>query len=167
MSKSISFVAVFLVLLAAPAASASSPLFQNLDSDAFETIDNHSDQGQWLIVMIWASDCEICKREVGSYQQFHDRHQQVDARVLGISIDGSGRKTEALGFINQHQLEFVNLLGEPETITAYYQLITGSRWIGTPSFLIFAPGGELKAAQAGGVPVKVVENFIASNIPSP
>lgn len=167
MSKSISFVTVLLVLLAAPTASASSPLLQNLDSDAFETIDNHSEPGKWLIVMIWASDCEICKREVGSYQQFHDRHQQVDARVLGISIDGSGRKTEALGFINRHQLEFVNLLGEPETITAYYQLITGSRWIGTPSFLIFAPGGELKAAQAGGVPVEVVENFIASNIPSP
>lgn len=137
MSRSISFVTVLLVLLAAPTASASSPLFQNLDSDAFETIDNHSEPGKWLIVMIWASDCEICKREVGSYQQFHDRHQQVDARVLGISIDGSGRKTEALGFINRHQLEFVNLLGEPETITAYYQLITGSRWIGTPSYLNF------------------------------
>jgi len=167
MSKSVSFVAVLLVLLAAPTASASSPLFQNMGSDAFETIDNHSEQGKWLIVMIWAHDCEICEREVGSYQQFHDRHQQVDARVLGITIDGSSKKEAAQGFVNRHQLEFVNLLGEPETVTAYYQLITGSRWIGTPSFLIFAPGGELKAAQAGGVPVEVVENFIASNTSSP
>jgi peroxiredoxin len=167
MSRSVSYVAVLLLLLAAPTASASSPLFQNLDSDAFETIDNHSEQGKWLVVMIWAHDCEICEREVGSYQQFHDRHQQVDARVLGITIDGSSKKKAALGFVNRHQLEFANLLGEPETVTAYYQLLTGSRWIGTPSFLIFAPGGELKAAQAGGVPVEVVENFIASNISSP
>ena len=167
MSKSVSFVAVLLVLLAASTASASSPLFQNLDSDAFETIDNHSEQGKWLIVMIWAHDCEICEREVDDYQQFHSRHMMEDARVLGITIDGSSKKKAALGFVNRHQLEFVNLLGEPETVTAYYQLITGSRWIGTPSFLIFAPGGELKAAQAGGVPVEVVENFIASNISNP
>ena len=163
MSKSVSFVAALLVLLAAPIASASPPLFQNLGSDAFETIDNHSEQGKWLIVMIWASDCEICEREVGSYQQFHDRHQQVDARVLGITLDGSAGKDDALGFVDQHELKFDNLLGEPEVVATYFQLLTGSPWVGTPTFLVFGPDGELMAKQVGAVPTDLIEQFIAAN----
>ena len=161
---------VFALLLAlAPAAQvmAGSPLFQNLKTDVFETLDDHESDQQWMVVMIWAHDCEICEREVGDYQQFHLSHSQDDARVVGITIDGESRKNAALGFVNRHQLEFENLLGEPETVMSYYQLISGSRWIGTPSFLIFAPGGELKAAQAGGVPVEIVENFIADNSDNP
>jgi len=163
MSRSVSFVAVLLVLLAAQAASAGSPLFQNLGSDAFETIDNHSEPGKWLIVMIWASDCEICKHEAGSYQQFHDRHREVDARVLGITLDGSARKDDALAFVDQHKLKFDNLIGEPEVVMGYFQLLTGSRWVGTPTFLVFGPDGELMAKQAGAVPTDLIEQFIAAN----
>ncbi len=66
-------------------------------------------------------------------------------------------------FVGRHELRFDNLIGEPEVVAGYYQLASGSRWIGTPSFLIFAPDGELMAKQAGAVEVDIVENFIAAN----
>lgn len=144
-------------------AQAASPLFQNLNSEAFETIEDYHQQGQWLIVMIWAHDCQICEREVGGYQQFHRRHAGDNALVLGITLDGEDRKQAAVDFMRRNKLEFDNLIGEPEVVAGYYQVTTGSRWVGTPSFLIFGPDGELMAKQAGAVEVEIVENFIAAN----
>jgi len=163
MSKVASIIMIFLVLGFSAAATASSPLFQNLNSGAFETIDNHSQQGKWLIVMIWAHDCEICEREVDDYQRFHQNHAGNDASVLGITLDGDERKQAAVDFVTRHQLNFENLIAEPEVVTAYYQITTGSQWIGTPSFLIFGPDGALMAKQAGAVPTDLIEQFIAAN----
>jgi len=162
MPRLVVFFSVLLLLVALPL-SAGSPLFQNLESDAFETIDNHSDPGKWLVVMIWASDCEVCKREVGSYQRFHEQHKQRDASVVGISLDGSQGKQAARGFVAEHGVSFNNLIGEPEAVSAYFQVLTGSPWIGTPSFLIYGPDGSLLAQQAGAVPVDLIEQFIAAN----
>ena len=156
-------VSILVVLGVFSAANANSPFFQNLKSDAFETIDNHSQEGRWLIVMIWAHDCEICEREVGDYQRFHQNHAGSDAMVLGITLDGAERKQAAVDFVTRHQLNFENLIAEPEVVTAYYQITTGSQWIGTPSFLVFGPDGALMAKQAGAVPTDLIEQFIAAN----
>ncbi len=163
MFKFFSFVAVVFLLLTPPAAFAGSPLFQNLKSGAFETIDNHNQPGKWLIVMIWAHDCQICEREVDDYQRFHREHADKNAMVLGVTLDGAERQQAAVDFVARHQLNFENLIAEPEVVAAYYQITTGSKWIGTPSFLIFGPDGELKAKQVGAVETEIVEAFIASS----
>ncbi len=154
---------IFILLVVSATANAGSPLFENLKSGAFETIENHSQQGKWLVVMIWAHDCEVCEREVGDYQQFHRKHADNNATVLGVTLDGVARQQAAVDFVTRHQLEFENLIAEPEVVAAYYQITTGSRWVGTPSFLIFGPDGELKAKQVGAVETGVVEAFIAAN----
>ena len=48
-----------------------SPLFKNLQTGSHATLDDYRGQGRWLVVMIWASDCEVCKQEAPLYQQFH------------------------------------------------------------------------------------------------
>ncbi|MDH3221797.1 MAG: TlpA family protein disulfide reductase [Gammaproteobacteria bacterium] len=138
-------------------------MFDNLDTGVPETLENYRGDGKWLVVMIWASDCEICKREAGSYQQFHEDHKAVDAKVVGITLDGLAKREDAGAFVAQHGLGFANLIGEPEAVTAYYQIVTGSPWIGTPSFLVFGPDGELMAKQEGAVPTDLIEDFIAAN----
>ena len=155
---------VLSILLAAKAAAvAASPLLQDLQSSEFKTIDDYREPGKWLVVMIWAHDCHVCEEEVDDYHRFHRRHGEQSARVLGITLDGEERKSAALEFVTRHGLGFDNLIGEPEAVSAYYQLVTGSRWVGTPSFLIFGPDGELRAKQAGAVEVEIVENFIAQS----
>lgn len=144
-------------------AASAAPLFKNLRTDSFTTLDEYRGQGRWLVVMVWASDCEICKHEAPSYQQFHRRHLGKDVSVVGITLDGAEREQQADNFVTQQGLEFDNLLGEPDTVIGFYQIVTGSRWVGTPSFMIFAPDGELRAKQAGAVEVEIVENFIASS----
>jgi peroxiredoxin len=155
-------IAVLFASLVCWQAAAASPLLQNLATDAYETIGDHQREGQWLIVMVWAHDCEICEREVGDYQRYHQNGAGGNASVVGVTLDGEHYKKQALDFVRRHQLSFTNLIGEPETVAGYYEIVTGSRWIGTPSFLIFGPDGELKAKQVGAVEVEIVENFIAS-----
>jgi len=128
-----------------------------------QVLENYTGKGKWLIVMMWASDCHICNREAHQYVDFHLAHSDDDATVLGISIDGQGRKKEAEKFIKKHSIDFPNLIAEPGHVSAMYQELTGQYFAGTPSFLIFAPDGELKAAQAGAVPTQLIEDFIKKN----
>ena len=128
-----------------------------------QVLENYTGKGKWLVVMMWASDCHVCNQEAHQYVDFHMFHSDKDATVLGISLDGESRKKEAKGFIKKHSVDFPNLIAEPEHVAAIYNKLTGQFFAGTPSFLIFAPDGELKAAQAGAVPTNLIEEFIKSN----
>ena len=119
--------------------------------------------GKWLIVMMWASDCHICNKEAHEYVDFHMVHSDNDATVLGISLDGQSRKKEAMKFIKKHSVDFPNIIGEPEHVSGVYQKLTGQYFAGTPTFLIYSPDGELKAAQAGAVPTSLIEDFMKKN----
>lgn len=129
-----------------------------------QVLDNYVGKGgKWLVVMMWASDCHICNREAHEYVDFHLVHSDTDATVLGISLDGESRKKAAEKFIKKHSVDFPNLIAEPEYVSDMYKELTGQFFAGTPSFLIFNPAGELKAAQAGAVPTKLIEDFIKKN----
>lgn len=147
------------ILLQVPAALASS-IFRNLESGQPESIEDHHEDGKWLVVMLWASDCIICNKEAHEYVDFHLRHQEQDAIVLGISLDGQDRIQDARKFVIKHNVIFNNLLVEWDSFTEYYERLTQSPWIGTPSFLIFGPDGELEAKQTGAVPPNIIEMFL-------
>ena len=123
-------------------------------------INDYTGKGKWLVVMIWASDCHVCNKEAHQYMAFHKQHKDKDAQVLGISIDGQEKLKDAHDFMKRHQLNFPNLIGEPLDIATMYQNQTGGNWVGTPSFMVFNPKGELIGAQAGAVPVSIIESFI-------
>lgn len=139
--------------------SLASPAMTTFDGKPARVSD-HLDSGKWLVVMIWASDCRICNQEVSHYVDFHFVHQDEDARVLGISIDGQQGKAAAEQFISRHNVNFPNLLGEPDEVAAWYRRLTGSAFVGTPTFLFFDPRGELVAKQVGAVPTELIEKFM-------
>jgi len=122
--------------------------------------------GKWRIVMIWASDCHVCNQEAHSYVKFNQEHKDKDAQMLGISMDGKEKQKDAEAFIKRHQLNFPNLIGEPMDVAIKYMQLTGAQWVGTPTFLIYGPQGELLAKQEGAVPVDLIENFIKSHKPA-
>lgn len=128
-----------------------------------QVLENYTGKGKWTVVMMWASDCHICNKEAHQYVDFHMIHSDKDATVLGVSLDGESRKKAAEQFIKKHSVDFPNLIAEPEHVSKIYQELTGQFFAGTPSFLIFAPDGELKAAQAGAVPTQLIEEFIKKN----
>ena len=128
-----------------------------------QKIESYLGKGKWTVVMIWASDCHVCNHEAHEYVDFHMVHSDTDATVLGISLDGESRKKEAEKFISKHSVDFPNLIAEPETVARFYHEMSGEGFRGTPTFLVYSPSGELKAASAGAVPTASIEDFIKKN----
>ncbi|MBL1276002.1 MAG: TlpA family protein disulfide reductase [Ectothiorhodospiraceae bacterium] len=137
----------------------STGLLKDFDG-SFHTLDEYTGKGQWTVVMIWASDCHACNVEAKQYVKFHQAHKDTDARILGISMDGMEKKQEAEKFIERHEVTFSNLIETPEKVEALYSSLTGQAFVGTPTFLIYSPTGELRAAQVGAVPTHIIESFI-------
>jgi len=123
-------------------------------------ISDFTGNGKWRIVMIWASDCHVCNQEAHSYVKFNEEHKDKDAQMLGISMDGKAKLKDAEAFVKRHQLNFPNLIGEPADVAMDYMQMTGAEWVGTPTFLIYGPKGDLLAKQEGAVPVDLIENFM-------
>ena len=140
-------------------------IFSNLDGEP-RRLEDYTGGGQWLVVMIWASDCHICNAEATSYARFHESQRENGVTVLGISMDGEEKKAAALAFVERHKLPFTNLIGEAGMTGLYYAALTKEPLRGTPSFLIFDPEGELAAAQAGAVSTEAITRFIATKDPA-
>ena len=117
-------------------------------------------KGKWLVVMLWASDCMVCNQEIDHYTAFQTKHSGKDAVMLGVSIDGDEKIKDAKEFMSRHKVNFPSLIGEPEQVAGMYQELTGTEWIGTPTFMVYNPKGELIGAQTGAVPTEIIESFI-------
>jgi thiol-disulfide isomerase/thioredoxin len=115
---------------------------------------------RWLVVMIWSYSCPVCAKEMQAQADLHERHRDGRLKVLGISLDGADAALEAWAFVEEREVGFSNLLGEPDDVVRFFSDQTGESFKGTPTFLIYAPGGALKATQAGAVPPEVIEAFI-------
>lgn len=162
MIKKITLLSLLAILFIPFSASAEIKGFQDFSGNS-KIFENQLGKGKWLVVMMWASDCHICNREVYQYVDFQTFHSGKDATVLGISLDGESKKADAQGFIKKHNVNFPNLLAEPETVAKLFYESTGQHFSGTPTFLVYSPGGELKAAQVGAVPTELIEDFINKN----
>ena len=127
------------------------------------TFDAQQTPGQWTVVMIWASYCHVCNQESEQYSAFHTKHAGRDAKIVGMSIDGWRERGEAEAFIERNQVIFPSLIGDMDTVARWYQMQTGEPFRATPTFMVFGPDGELRAAQPGAVPPSIIENFMASN----
>lgn len=127
------------------------------------TFENQQTPGQWTVVMIWASDCHVCNEESGQYSVFHHEHAERDANIIGMSIDGWQGREDAQAFIKRNGVVFPNLIGDVETVARWYAGETGEAFRATPTFVVFGPDGEVRAAQPGAVPPAIIEDFIKAN----
>lgn len=147
-----------LIVSCLPLAQAA-PVFTDLSGQP-RAVDDYLGDGKWRVVVIWASDCPVCNAEAYQYVDFHLIHQDDDARVLGISIDGPKNVAAAKDFVSRHEINFPNLIAAPDAVAQWYGGITGESLRGTPTIMLFDPAGELQARQAGAVPAEVIEAFI-------
>jgi peroxiredoxin len=155
-------VRLFFVMMCLVVASSSWAELKDFNGAPHQLTD-FTGKGKWTIVMFWASDCRVCNAEIGQYIQFDQEHKNKDASILGVSLDGEAKLEAARDFIKRHAVSFPNLVGEPNEIADLYQTLTSTDWVGTPSFLVYNPKGELLAAQAGAVPTDLIEKFIKDN----
>ena len=89
---------------------------------------------------------------------FHDEHKNKDAIVLGVSIDGQAKRQQAAAFIERHGLDFPNLITEPKQ--EIMQRFGAGSFVGTPTYYIYNPQGELLAKNAGAISQEDIEAFM-------
>jgi len=114
--------------------------------------------GKWTLVMIWAHNCPVCNQEAQNISFFHEDHKNRDATVLGISIDGKAGVALARGFVDRHLIDFPNLiadLGEDDLLQ-----FGGGDFVGTPTFYLYSPQGELKGKSIGPISIPALEDLI-------
>ena len=82
-------VVISLSLVSAGASAGTSGLFDF--EGRSRDLSEFTGQGQWTVVMFWASDCHVCNAEAQEYVTFHDQHHDKQAAILGITLDGRAR----------------------------------------------------------------------------
>ena len=124
------------------------------------SISDEIGQGQWVLLMFWATDCSICRQQEPMISSFHENHSGNDARVIGISIDGLEKTEEVRRFLDSHELSYPNYIGNLALIGLNYQALTEEAFRGTPTYLLFSPQGELLGVNPGPMRLEALEGFI-------
>jgi len=127
----------------------------------FTTLSQHFEQDKWTLVMLWTTDCGICQREYPVMSEFHDKHKDVDAKVIGVSLDGYSKLDTITEHIDEMSMTFDNLIGEITVVAFNYESATEEALRGTPTFLMFNPEGQLVGHNPGPVKPEALEKFIS------
>lgn len=115
---------------------------------------------KWVIVVAWSHDCRICDLEIHEMAAFHAARHDQDAMVLGITLDGAEYLKEARAFVKRHKLPFVNLITEPSQ--EVMMKFGAGKFVGTPTYYIYDPKGEIVGQNTGPLTRAEVEEFIVS-----
>ena len=117
--------------------------------------------GQWNLVVIWSVTCTICAAETPGLSDFHDNPGTPSVRVLGLSIDGANAETAVAAWMREHKMRFPTLLADIRDVATYLVGVAGEDLLGTPTFLLFNPTGELVGMNHGPLRIDKLRAFIA------
>ncbi len=117
--------------------------------------------GRWLLVMFWALECAVCEANRPDIDTFYRRHRGRDAEVLGVNIDGWARRDEVAARLRRQPTSYPNVLVDLGELAERFTDLAGEPFRGTPTFLLYAPDGKLKAVNPGRVRLKALEAYLA------
>lgn len=119
--------------------------------------------GKWTLVMVWATDCSICRQQKPLISAFHNKHKDTDAHVFGIALDGRAAMDEVQEYVDAHDVSFPTFVGELVIVASSVQSIVEEPLRGTPTYLLFDPTGEIKGVNPGPMSIEALEGFINKN----
>lgn len=122
---------------------------------------SHTGDGKWLVVMVWSVTCGICAREVPLYSDFHDEHKDKDIKILGVALDGYTERAAIESTMQRWDMRFPTLVADLGLFALNYELETGERLMGTPTFIVYTPQGELVANNPGPMRTSALVDYIA------
>jgi thiol-disulfide isomerase/thioredoxin len=111
-------------------------------------------KGKWIIVNYWATWCPPCQEEIPDLIDFHDRHKDDDAVVIGINFEDIGQQ-QLVSFVDSFLISYPILRSEPLAVTPLGPVP------GLPTTYIIAPDGSPVARQVGPVTAEQLDEYIA------
>ena len=117
-------------------------------------------KGKWIIINYWATDCPPCLKEIPELENFHQRHKDKDAVVVGVNYEDI-RLPWLEDFVESVKMTYPVLRARPDTLTPF-----GAIRI-LPTTIIVSPEGELMGAQAGAVTAEMIDHYIRDRADDP
>lgn len=117
-------------------------------------------RGKWVVVNYWATWCPPCLAEIPELEEFHVKHKDKDAVVLGVNLEDIDAAS-LRQFIDEYSITYTVLRGESENGIPF------GPFYGLPSTYLISPAGEVATIHLGPVTRTAIEEFINSEaVPS-
>lgn len=141
-----------LVMMPAAAATEETFDFSLKDMDGkVHTLSGY--RGKWIIVNFWATSCPPCILEMPELSDFHDRHKDTDAAVLGVNFEAIEPKW-VQRFLDSVVVTYPSILWGSSPATPFGLVIA------LPTTFIISPEGKLVARQVGPMTAADIEAYI-------
>ncbi|MEO5573343.1 MAG: TlpA disulfide reductase family protein [Gammaproteobacteria bacterium] len=139
-----------LLVLSAPSFAAVDFVLPDVDGKQYKLSDY---RGKWVVVNYWATWCGPCLEEIPSLDEFHAKHKDQDAVVLGVNAEDIGIE-KLRTFIDEHFMKYPVLRGDsgPESpLGPIY---------GLPTTYLISPTGEIVTMHLGALTGAALEKII-------
>jgi peroxiredoxin len=117
-------------------------------------------KGKWIIINYWATNCPPCLTEIPELEDFHSRHRDKDAVVLGVNYEDV-KLSWLKDFIQSVKMTYPVLLAEPDAVTPFGSIMM------LPTTIIVSPEGRLMGLQRGAITAEMLDNYIESKRSAP
>lgn len=100
-------------------------------------------RGKVVLLNIWATWCEPCRREMPSMEAVHKALESRGLAVVAVSIDGPNMEDAIREFVKEYDLTFDVLYDRTELFRALY------RYTGVPETYVIDRGGTVRRKWIG------------------
>lgn len=102
-----------------------------------------------VLVMIWASWCPVCRRELPEVQKLYDRHKSAGFEIVALSLDAG--PIEAEDFWQEHRYSFPVAMRTPR----HAEIFGAQRT--PPRFFLIGRDGRLAFRHVGAIGYEQLE----------
>jgi thiol-disulfide isomerase/thioredoxin len=110
-------------------------------------------RGKWVVVNFWATTCPPCIKEMPELSDFHERHKESDAVVLGMNFEDI-KPSWMRHFLGSVQVTYPILPWGTSPATPFGLVVA------LPTTFIIDPGGRQVAQQVGPMTAADIEAYI-------
>jgi len=108
-------------------------------------------EGDWSLVMLWAHDCIPCEKQKPMIDTFYRQNNKRGLSVIGLSTDETTLRSKAAATYKKTKTSFPNFYFNGKNFQKEFQQLSGRRFLGTPTYMVFSPEGKLTDVHTGAI----------------
>jgi peroxiredoxin len=136
----------------------SAPVFSLPDMNG-RKVDLVSFKGQVVVLEFWATWCAPCREEIPLLNQIYKVYREKGVVVIGISLDRKPPR-EVKKFLDEIQVEYLNVMGDEETLEKYSQVANMGPIRGIPATFVIDRQGKICQRYMGLTEKRILQEAI-------